>query len=88
VSQPGGLSGKYLWANQRRTIRRRVVAQHGMTCWLCGLPIASMAEVTMDHVVPVKDGGRFVVGNLRPAHDACNKARGHGPVLPSNGEGK
>ena len=73
-------TGKHLWANHRRQIRRKVIDAHGMVCWLCGLAIDSMSELTMDHVTPAKDGGLYEPDNLRPAHSGCNKRRGHGPA--------
>jgi 5-methylcytosine-specific restriction endonuclease McrA len=41
-------------------------------CWLCGLPGAD----TRDHVRPLSKGGTNDPSNIRPAHRACNSARG------------
>lgn len=68
-----------VWAKRKRQVRKQVIAKHGLTCWLCKKPIATEADVTLDHVLPVKKGGRLHLANLRPAHKRCNGSRGHGP---------
>lgn len=45
-------------------LRQRVFATYGDTCWLCGGGEAD----TIDHVVPLSDGGDDHIENLRPAH--------------------
>jgi 5-methylcytosine-specific restriction endonuclease McrA len=47
------------------------------TCWLCGRGGAD----TLDHVIPVSAAPQLASdpGNLRPAHESCNKSRGNGP---------
>lgn len=64
---------------QRRKLTRReleaVVERHGSVCWLCEQPVEG-EPVSGDHVVPVTFGETNEVANLRPAHDACNRARG------------
>lgn len=45
----------------------------GGRCWLCG----HLGADTLDHVVPVSKGGTNDPDNLRPAHRACNSARGN-----------
>ena len=52
---------------------RRVYATQGRVCWLCGIDGAD----TVDHVIPRSRCGTDAPENLRPAHDACNKARGN-----------
>lgn len=75
MTQPFFSSGKCLWASHRRKIRKRVIALHGMICWLCEEPFVDEASVTMDHIVSAHDGGLFRVDNLRPAHRECNVGR-------------
>ena len=43
-------------------------------CWLCGGPGAD----TVDHVLSQRDHPELVwdYGNMRPAHDDCNKRKG------------
>jgi 5-methylcytosine-specific restriction endonuclease McrA len=71
---------KHRFSNVRRRIRRQVLRTHGLTCWLCKLPIADARDATMDHVRPVRFGGRYEEENLRPAHAECNRQRGDKPV--------
>jgi 5-methylcytosine-specific restriction endonuclease McrA len=63
-------------------MRPAILERFGMVCYLCTRPIlydtTSMhpAALTLDHVVPVTQGGRDVEENLRPAHRACNEDKG------------
>jgi 5-methylcytosine-specific restriction endonuclease McrA len=45
------------------------------TCYYCGVPL-DKGTATMDHVVPVAQGGRSVKGNVVPACKPCNTAKG------------
>lgn len=45
----------------------------GVRCWLCGEPIRWRAEGTLDHVIPVAEGGAR--GPVRAAHRRCNMRR-------------
>lgn len=54
--------------------RKKAVLVPGVLCWLCGEPILwPRVEGTLDHVIPVADGGRY--GPVRPAHRKCNMRR-------------
>lgn len=60
--------GRYALDKTAETLRR-----WGRTCHLCKQPGAT----TSDHIVPRSKGGSDdVETNLRPAHHACNSARG------------
>jgi 5-methylcytosine-specific restriction endonuclease McrA len=69
-------------AKKIRAMRPRIIERYGMTCYLCLRPIlfgtTSMhpAALTLDHVVPIAQGGRDTEDNLRPAHRACNEDKG------------
>jgi 5-methylcytosine-specific restriction endonuclease McrA len=45
---------------------------YGRVCHLCG----QTGATTADHVIPRSKGGSDALDNLRPAHHACNSARG------------
>ena len=82
-----------MFASRRRAIRRAVLRAHGRICWICKQPFIANEKITMDHVKPVKYGGKFEPSNLRPAHRDCNEHRGHGPpprtsLLASDDTGK
>ncbi len=56
-------------------MRDSVVRRDGMICKLCGLEIASKADLHIDHIQPLSKGGPTTPGNLQPAHAACNVAK-------------
>ena len=41
-------------------------------CWLCGFEITEARDYTVDHVVPLAQGGTNAPSNLRPAHGRKN----------------
>lgn len=55
------------WWKQRRS--------NGL-CHYCG-HLFPVAELTMDHVVPIGRGGRSTKGNVVPACKACNTRKKH-----------
>lgn len=78
------------WAGGGRELRSLaglVVAEWGTTCWLCHRPIdldtprRTPLGLSIDHVIPRSKGGTNALENLRPAHLACNSARGNRPPL-------
>ena len=52
-----------------------MLESHGSRCHLCG-GIVEPRDLHVDHVVPVSKGGTSALANLRPAHAACNLAKG------------
>lgn len=52
-------------------LTRATLVTKGTVCHLCGQDGAT----TADHVIPRSKGGADVLGNLEPAHNACNRAR-------------
>jgi len=58
---------------------------YGECCWLCGAPMdfdaprQSSLAPTLDHVVPLSQGGTHHNRNLRLAHSQCNNQRGDTP---------
>ena len=66
---------------------RSVGVRDGWVCHLCGgevLRVAGVADepwgATVDHLVPVVEGGLHVWGNVALAHRRCNISRGVRPV--------
>lgn len=59
-----------------RYIRQRLVAEHGMVCALCGKPIESWLDLTVDHIKPRALGGATVYSNCQLAHKQCNLEKG------------
>lgn len=67
--------------------RRQVYARDGWRCHVCGRKVpdqkytAHDLDPTLDHLVPVEDGGSDHASNLALAHNKCNWDRGsHGPA--------
>lgn len=57
-------------------IRQRLIAEHGMVCALCGKPIESKDELTVDHIIPRAMGGATIYENCQLAHKTCNLRKG------------
>lgn len=55
---------------------KALLAEHGMVCHICGLPIESRADMHFDHVIPLSRGGAHSAENIRPAHAFCNLSKG------------
>lgn len=58
-------------AKKRRLLQKR----DGNRCALCFLPFLSGETPTLDHVIPLSDGGRDALWNLQLAHRKCNNFR-------------
>ena len=52
-------------------LRALTLTTYGTVCHLCGQDGADRP----DHVTPRSKGGTNTIDNLRPAHEACNRAR-------------
>jgi 5-methylcytosine-specific restriction endonuclease McrA len=69
-------------------VRAAVIARD-THCWLCGEPVDKTLSgmhpmgPTMDHIVPLSQGGATSLGNCRLAHRAHNTARGTKPIVPT-----
>ncbi len=64
---------------------RRICARDGWVCWICGGEIDPAISHphrlggTVDHVIPLAEGGSDADDNCRAAHMTCNSRRGHSP---------
>ena len=77
---------QYDWSYKKRIAswRKKLERDPALAkCWLCGgtidmsLPPLHARSFTLDHLVPISKGGTLD-GEVRPAHRACNAARGDG----------
>ncbi len=63
---------------------REIADRDGWICHLCGKHVADVeynyrrTDPTLDHLIPVSEGGRHERSNVRLAHMACNSARSTG----------
>lgn len=72
--------------------RRTIYDRDDWTCWLCHLPIDRDADAqsdmapSLDHMIPLANGGTHEPGNTRTAHRLCNALRSNTPTLTVNGQ--
>lgn len=60
---------KRLTGEKLQKLRQKVFTYYGDQCWLCG----GYGADTIDHIIPVIDGGDDSLDNLRPAHGRKSK---------------
>lgn len=59
------------------------------TCWLCHMPIDRSADAqadmapSLDHVIPLANGGTHEPANVATAHRLCNARRSNTPTITS-----
>lgn len=58
--------------------RAAVIARDRSLCHICGEPVVHRKDLSIDHLIPVIDGGDHTPRNLAVAHIWCNKRRGAG----------
>lgn len=58
-----------------RSAKQHLLRQTNL-CGICGQPITSMKDASIDHIVPVSKGGSDSLKNMRLAHVRCNRLRG------------
>lgn len=51
-----------------------IVARDGMVCGICGGQVEP-GDLSLDHIVPIKQKGPHRADNLRVAHLSCNQSR-------------
>lgn len=51
-----------------------LVERDGNLCQICRTPLGENRDI--DHIVPVKKGGKHCLSNFQLAHGACNSAKG------------
>jgi hypothetical protein len=57
--------------------RKAIWAAGERHCFVCGEKFKSFDEATLEHKVPLSQGGSNRRDNLALSHDDCNKNRGH-----------
>jgi len=53
-------------------------ARHGRPCVICRKPFTPANKITVEHIIPLRDGGTNDLANLGPAHTWCNTAWNRG----------
>lgn len=65
-----------VYARKREIEPLPVEAQESLTEWFEGLcAYCDKPAGTWDHIIPVRDGGRTVPGNVVPACNSCNSSK-------------
>jgi len=59
-------------------VKHSLLSLYGNQCLYCGDPI-SWESAELDHIVPRRDGGANVLGNLAAVCARCNRAKNHQP---------
>src|SRR5690348_1238381 len=68
------------WLLGRRRLRAAVWDKTGGLCWYCGNPTNPYRDFSVDHFVPVKNGGAHLISNLVPSCRRCNGLKGCGSL--------
>lgn len=57
--------------------KRKLWMQYQGICGLCLQPV-KLARTTIDHIIPISQGGLHEYANVQPAHSLCNYVKGDG----------
>ena len=64
---------------REEVILKYTLEDGSIPCSICGSLL--LDEITIDHIVPVDEGGETVLSNLQPAHRGCNSSK-HSNLQP------
>ena len=71
---------KYHSMNQRKLmtkeLRQQIKERDHYTCQICGKVMLDEVGLHIDHIIPIKQGGKSVPENLQVLCDKCNLAKG------------
>lgn len=71
---------KYYAKNQRKLmtkeLRHRIIERDNYTCQICGKYMPDEVGLHVDHIIPIKKGGKSVASNLQVLCDKCNLHKG------------
>ena len=71
---------QYFSINQRRLLtkelRRKIIERDHYTCQICGKYMPDEVGLHVDHIIPIKKGGKSVESNLQVLCDKCNLRKG------------
>lgn len=64
-------------SRDRKRLKRALARRDGRCCWYCGTPFAkSLADATLDHLIPHSVFRTWVQAALVLACEPCNQAKG------------
>ena len=71
---------KWYAKNQRslmtKKLRDAIKIRDNYTCQICGKYMPDEVGLHVDHIIPIKEGGRSVESNLQVLCDKCNLSKG------------
>jgi len=79
VSSPVKTKTKAMRPRTRKVIKARLLKRDGGRCWFCDETMGD--DVTIEHLVPISDGGSHSMANLVLAHKECNRDAGDAPIV-------
>ena len=60
----------------KQFIRKQLINKNGAVCAICGKPIETMKDCTIDHIIPISKGCLTTIENCQLAHKNCNVKKG------------
>lgn len=60
----------------KQFIRKQLINKNGAVCAICGNPIETMKDCTIDHIIPISKGGLTTIDNCQLVHKNCNVTKG------------
>jgi hypothetical protein len=62
-----------------RKEKRLLLQRDGSNCFYCGKPLNE--DITLEHLIPLAQGGLNKLSNMVLAHEACNQEAGHKTIV-------
>jgi 5-methylcytosine-specific restriction endonuclease McrA len=72
---------KRMNSKQKKQAKTKLIDRFGSVCFWCSKPL-SATQRTIDHLIPLSQGGSNNFENLRLACPCCNKERGNSLFPP------
>lgn len=60
----------------RTKAKLELLWRDGRRCAICGRKIKDLDDLTVDHIVPLAEGGVNAIENYQLAHKSCNEKKG------------
>lgn len=67
-------------SKDKKRRRRSLVKKYGNECFWCHRPFTKDLPLTIDHILPLKNGGSDRLENLVPGCEPCNNGRANPPL--------
>lgn len=57
--------------------RAAIYRKYSHKCPICDVSLHNGERVELHHILPVKEGGRYTMGNIQPLHQICHQSVTH-----------